>query len=230
MCKLWWVGGEGHSSSLCRYSGHGRTQSDVKTSSSHAHTVLRKQTHTHCFWCTAKETQDLYSRQLFTSSSCDPQALLSHWRCHSLPRIPWSTSSCCGPPSFPLSRLCSSSSSSLLDIMAWWDLFLIDFEFTDCYSISWLTMRYKLNTVNVNYSLHIWMNRMSVLPGMLKHLCSASVLSCGFGSSTAGEKATPACGLQVVTETPVCERFEKCSDPYSRDKTMQHNKHNHNCA
>lgn len=44
---------------------------------------------------------------------------------------------------------------------------------------------------------------MHVGVGMLKHLCSASVLSCGFGSSTTGEKDTPACGLQLVTETPV---------------------------
>lgn len=43
---------------------------------------------------------------------------------------------------------------------------------------------------------------MNVSTGMLKHLRSASVLSCGFGSSPAGEKDTPACGLQLVTEAP----------------------------
>ena len=47
------------------------------------------------------------------------------------------------------------------------------------------------------------MNRMNVGTGVLKHLSSASVVSCGLDSSTAGEKDTSACGLQLVTETPV---------------------------
>lgn len=38
---------------------------------------------------------------------------------------------------------------------------------------------------------------------VLVHLCSASVLSCGVGSSTAGEKDTSACGVQLVTAIPV---------------------------
>lgn len=36
---------------------------------------------------------------------------------------------------------------------------------------------------------------------MLKHLSSVSILSCGFGSSTAGEKYNPACGRDWL-QTP----------------------------
>lgn len=45
---------------------HDRAHSDITTSSSHAHTELRKRTHIQ-LWCTAEETQDLYSRQLLKS-------------------------------------------------------------------------------------------------------------------------------------------------------------------
>lgn len=101
LCQMWWVEEKGQprnadtiwacclhysttvtykgkyhldSSLFNRYSGHGRALSHIKTSSSYAHTELRKRTHTLCFGARQRKLRTCTFVSSYHLSSCSPQA------------------------------------------------------------------------------------------------------------------------------------------------------------
>lgn len=121
-------------------------------------------------------------------------------------------SSCCGPPSYLLSRLCSSPISSQTNITAWWDIskssqtgfpwmLMCLMIVNDEMRISHCKLMQELYADNVTLKWNTIEKDINVSTGMLKHLSSVSVLSCGFSSSTAGEKYNPVCGCSRL-QTP----------------------------
>ena len=94
LCALWWVRVKGRPhetpsvSALCniqgkvpsgsylfyRYSGHSQAESDITTSSSHAHPELRKQTHTHTLLWVHSRGNSGPVQSSWHLSCCAPQA------------------------------------------------------------------------------------------------------------------------------------------------------------
>lgn len=246
--KLWWVGGEGQPqgrslsaafafgnirgnyhldsiSLLCRYLGNSRTLSDIKTSSSYAHSVLRKQTHT-LLLVLGRGNSGLV--QLSALYICllalhQAQAALSSAVRPTMAQ----------PAQNILIRVLLLWTTLLSIILA---VFIILFFKAEKHGLVrplyLLLFSFQIvQIVTISNDLKTWYKYKkscqkcklrTVACKWCEHQCNASVLSCGFDSSTAGLITTPPCGLQVVTETPVCDKSYPTSSCFNLSPTDKH--------